>query len=445
MNHLLTDDLSFLLPTDGAKEIYSKISSLPVIDPITFLSADGIADNRPFSNITELLGLRSRNVTNMLKLCGANERYISEKASDYELFREFSSLTSELLLSGSMTEAHLCMKNIFGIEEKISSENCDDVWNMTSEFLFRENISPSVILKNINAEKIFICTDPAQSTEAFEKIRQNTVFTSKIVPVFAPDAVFSHENGGFRRYIHGLEAVSGVKITGLELLLEAYRVILDNFSRLGAVSAFHSFNEYEFLKKPDPYHASLIFNELIERDGRLYDKEKISVWKSFLLCFFFSEYSRRNINAETEISFASKLSDILRFISFARSPLPKITVRTNENFRDILRMISQVTDLTSPSSPSLSFGLGIGVGTYPVWDNIPCSNLTFAPSLGAATGAENIISLYGHDIFRRNLASCIDKLQKDTFIFSQTELFGSAGNLAYNNIKNFTEAQNDAY
>lgn len=445
MTPLLTDDLSFLLTTDGAKEIYSKISSLPVIDPITFLSSEDIALNRPFSNITKLLGLRSRNVTNILKLCGANGRYISEKASDYELFREFSSLPSELLLSGDMAEVYLCMKNIFGIEEKISLENCDDVWNITSEFLFRENISPSVIFKNINAEKIFICTDPAQNTETFEKIRQNSDFTAKIIPVFAPDAVFSHENGGFRRYIHSLEAVSGIKITDLNILLEAYRVILDNFSHLGTVSAYHSFNKYEFLKKPDPYHASLIFNELIERDGRLYDKEKISVWKSFLLCFFFSEYSRRNINAETEISFASKFNDLLCFLSLAKAPLPRIILRTNENFRDILRIISRDIDFVSPSSPSFFFGSGIGVGTYPVQDNISCSNFTFPPSLGAATGAKNIISLYGHDIFRRNLASCLDRLQKDLFFASQTELLKSAENIAYNNIKKFTEAQNDAY
>ena len=74
----------FLLGTETAKQLYHTYAEqLPIIDYHCHVSPREIAENRRFSNITEVWLGGDHYKWRAMRSCGVDERYITGDSSDY--------------------------------------------------------------------------------------------------------------------------------------------------------------------------------------------------------------------------------------------------------------------------------------------------------------------------------------------------------------------------
>ena len=110
-----------------------------------FLPDYGILPSKYFersviSNPIELFW--SHDVVALLRLCGAKEEMIGERASDYDRF--LSVCRALPLLEGHPTRAWIAslLDQYFGVRELPTEENAQDVWKMLCEHLWEFPIAP---------------------------------------------------------------------------------------------------------------------------------------------------------------------------------------------------------------------------------------------------------------------------------------------------------------
>ena len=80
-------DEDFLLNTETAQVLYDNYASkLPIIDYHCHVSPKEIAENKSYSNITELWLGGDHYKWRAIRSCGVAEKYITGDASDYEKY-----------------------------------------------------------------------------------------------------------------------------------------------------------------------------------------------------------------------------------------------------------------------------------------------------------------------------------------------------------------------
>ena len=78
-------DENFLLESESAIRLYHDYASkLPIIDYHCHLSPREIAENKTFSNITELWLYADHYKWRVMRSCGVDEKYITGQSSDFE-------------------------------------------------------------------------------------------------------------------------------------------------------------------------------------------------------------------------------------------------------------------------------------------------------------------------------------------------------------------------
>lgn len=174
------------------------------------------------NNISELL--MSQDKKQMMRNLYCDEKYNNGQASDYEMFAEWEQILPCCVGSGSAAFYEAELKFL-----EISPWKCDgkrktpyDLWNEGNERISRINLSKYDIktMKNIENQRFNI-----------NKIISNLTNKNK------------NKEVSYEQWIQeSLEAVQKVESDGLHLLLSA---------------------EGDGLTRPDPYHASLIFQRLL--------------------------------------------------------------------------------------------------------------------------------------------------------------------------------------
>jgi glucuronate isomerase len=123
----------FLLDTETARQLYHTYAErLPIIDYHCHVSPREIAENRRFSNITELWLGGDHYKWRAMRSCGIDEKYITGDASDYEKFRAFACCMPRLIGNPLYHWSHLELQRYFGYNGALSEKTCDEVWELTS-------------------------------------------------------------------------------------------------------------------------------------------------------------------------------------------------------------------------------------------------------------------------------------------------------------------------
>ena len=286
-------DKDFLLENDTAIRLYHEVAEkLPIIDYHCHLSPKEIAENKKFSNITELWLYADHYKWRAMRSCGVDEKYITGDGSDFEKFREFCRIMPYLIGNPVYHWSHLELQRYFDCDLIINSANCEAIWKHTSEKLACDNFGAQDYIRNSNV--VLLCTtdDPADDLRYHKEIAESG-FETKVLPAFRPDKGFNIERRGIVDYIKTLSESTGVEITDLDSLCCAYTVSLDRFEALGCKTADHGLDNYISFAKPDAYHANEIFKKALASDGRDISEEELALWKSQLMRFFGLEYVKR--------------------------------------------------------------------------------------------------------------------------------------------------------
>ncbi len=286
-------DKNFLLESMTAEKLYHEHASrLPIVDHRCHLAPSHIAENKKFSNITELWLYDDHNKWIAMRSCGVDEKYITGKGSDYEKFSEFCRIMPLLIGNPIYHLSHLELKRYFDCDLIINTNNCDRIWQMTSERISADQLGARDYIVNSNVKLICTADDPSCDLRYYREIKDSG-FKVQVLPAFRPDKGINIDRRGIREYIDTLSRSTDVKITDLDSLCNAYLVSLDRFNQLGCRSADHGMDNYVSFVKPDPYHANEIFKKALTNDGADITEKELALWKAQMMRFFGIEYVKR--------------------------------------------------------------------------------------------------------------------------------------------------------
>ena len=275
MKALFGDDL--LLNGSCAKEIYSAVKGLPIIDYHCHLDEKQIAQNGGFSDIGEMWLKADHYKWRAMRLCGVDEHYITGDASYKEKFTKYAEILPKLVGNPLYYWTHLELKSIFDIKEPLSADNADRIWSKANEKL--KSITVRDLLKKFAVEYIATTDDPVSELSCHGKYGITTV-----APTFRPDRAFDPDG-----YAGALEKAVGRKITSAADYFAALVERLDYFVAHGCKISDHGFERFPTEYATDA-EAEDLFSRRNEMNGA--EKDKFFGW---LLVKLAKEYARRGI------------------------------------------------------------------------------------------------------------------------------------------------------
>ena len=286
-------DENFLLSTETAQILFHNYSEkLPIIDYHCHLSPKEIAEDKRYTNITEVWLYGDHYKWRAMRSCGIDEKYITGDGSDYDKFKAYCSAMPKLIGNPLYHWSHLELQRYFDCDLGICEENCDAIWKLTAEKLASPEMSAKNLIVNSNVDVVCTTDDPADSLEYHKQLAESG-FKTRVLPAFRPDKGMNVERKGVTAYIKALGEANGVEITDLASMEKAYLVALDRFDALGCKTADHGMDDIVGFVKPDAYHADEILKKAIASDGADVTADELVLFKSQMLRFFANEYKKR--------------------------------------------------------------------------------------------------------------------------------------------------------
>lgn len=281
-------DKDFLLETDTAKELFEYASKMPIFDYHCHLNPAEIAQNKHFSNITELWIQGDHYKWRAMRSYGIDEYYITGDATDYEKFIKWAEVMPNLIGNPLYHWTHLELQRFFNIYEPLSPLTANDIWKKANSVINSEDFCVFNIFKKFKVECVCTTDDPADSLEYHIAIAQNPQCKTVVLPTFRPDRAININKPDFKEYIVKLSIACNKVITNFQDLKNALEERLLFFKSVGARVADHGIDD-PFFEKCTDEEAQLIFKKALN-DEKLTQTE-INKFKTALTVFLGKKYA----------------------------------------------------------------------------------------------------------------------------------------------------------
>ncbi len=276
MNAFFDDNL--LLNNACGKELYKSVRALSIIDYHSHLDQYAIAENRKTDNIGELWLARDHYKWRVMRMCGVDENLITGDADWRDKFRAYAATLPMLAGNPLYYWTHLELKIVFGINESLSADNADEIYDKANAVL--SGMTVGALLEKFGVEYIATTDDPTSDLSAHG--RHGSVL---VAPTFRADNVLKCEDS----YVSRLAEAAGCKTDDLDDYLGAITNRLDYFVSHGCKIADQSFSDFP-PRYADKKRAEFLFAHRRE----LSDSEKEELL-GFLLVWLSKEYKKRGM------------------------------------------------------------------------------------------------------------------------------------------------------
>lgn len=221
------------LTNDSAKKIYEKVKALPIIDYHCHLQPKEIFEDKPFDNIGEIWLSGDHYKWRLMRSVGIDEKYITGDASWKEKFLKYAEAL-ELALGNPLYHwSHMELKQFFGINEPLTSENAEAIWEKANDVICKTSMSPRKLISASNVEYIATTDDIIDTLEYHKLIAEDKNISVKVRPSFRTDNLFLYTADGYTEYISKLSSCSGVNVTNLCSLKDALKKRVEFFVEMG--------------------------------------------------------------------------------------------------------------------------------------------------------------------------------------------------------------------
>lgn len=274
-NSFLTED--FLLQSDYAKILYHDYArNLPIIDYHNHLPPGELAGNRQFENPSKVWLAGDHYKWRAMRTLGINEHFITGGASDLEKFQKWAETVPYTMRNPLYHWTHMELKRYFGIDELLTSENAEAVYQHTSQMLQNPEFRAQGLLERMNVEVVCSTDDPCDNLENHENYFSENRQV-KLYPAFRPDKSFAIENAeSFKAYLQKLGSVVGFEINSFDKLIEALSNRVDFFHTRGCRLSDHGLENLVFSKDEQLSSDSILLKAL---RGNTLAKEEIEHFK----------------------------------------------------------------------------------------------------------------------------------------------------------------------
>lgn len=284
---------NFILNSQTSERLYSeRPKDQKFVDPVTIINTESIAQNKRYSNITELFIDCNKKVRKAMRAHGVDEKYITGNGSDFEKFSMLCMTMPDLLGNFTYIQCHYALEYYFGCQLKMCPDNCEMIWKMTSDYMEENVVTAQSILDRSGVELIGVQTDALTPLDDFDMIRKSSCKT-RVCPVFNVKGAIEIEDEGFIDYLSNITKITGIQIKDFYSLCGAVSVLMDRFEELGCKSAIiNSFVMPSFVK-PDKYHADMILKRALQKGSGELSADEVCQWRAEFIMFISNELYKR--------------------------------------------------------------------------------------------------------------------------------------------------------
>ncbi|TCW62464.1 glucuronate isomerase [Treponema sp. J25] len=293
-------DKDFLLTTKTARWLYHEVAAQePIFDYHCHLNPKEIAENRRFSNLTEIWLGGDHYKWRAMRSNGIDERFITGDASPYEKFLAWARTIPETLGNPLYHWTHLELQRYFGIYEPLNEGTAPAIWEKANGALASDpDLSVYGIFKKFRVYAVGTTDDPADDLAWHDEIRRSGKTMTKVLPSFRPDKALNIHLPGFADYIQKLGSVAGRSIRTLADLLQVLEERIRYFDERGCRASDHAL-EYPPFELASDGHAGAGWEAEVQQifvralEGASLSREESDRYRTFVLLFLAGEYKKR--------------------------------------------------------------------------------------------------------------------------------------------------------
>lgn len=292
-------DENFLLKTDTAVKLFEKGGKdAPIFDWHCHLSPKEIYENRKPADIAELWLGGDHYKWRAMRSYGIEEKYITGNADGYEKFKKFAEMLPYCIGNALYHWTHLELQRYFGIYTPLSSQTADEIWEKCNAQIEAGGFTPRELIEKSNVACVCTTDDAADSLEYHRLLAEDESFKCRVLPAFRPDKSFLIDSDDFLPWIEAMEAATKMEITSFKELLDALRMRIDFFDKMGCRASDHALSYIPYVYASD-FELEKIFKKGL--CGKRFTQDELDKYRTALLCFFGEEYAKRGWVMELHI------------------------------------------------------------------------------------------------------------------------------------------------
>lgn len=431
MKPFMDDD--FLLDTETAKTLYHQFAKdMPIFDYHCHLTAQEIAENKSFTNLTEIWLKGDHYKWRALRSNGVLEEFITGERDDKEKFDKWAETVPFTIGNPLYHWTHLELQRFFGIDKPLSPKTADEIWEKCNEKLQEPSFTAQELIKRSNVKGLCTTDDPLEDLNYHKQLKDNGDFDVHVLPTFRPDGALNIEQASFSEWVGKLEKTVGEKIKSFSDLVNSLEARIQYFHEVGCRLSDHGLDSKFYLEASDE-EVNRIF--LTKLDNQTLNSEEVVKYKTALLHALGKLYAKygwamqihigalRNNNSKmlkrigpntgfdsiADFTYADDLSRLLDSLDYIDA-LPK-TVIYNLNPRDNYMIASMVANYQENIPGKIQFGTAW-------WHNDQRDGMEeqikilsnvgiLSRFVGMLTDSRSFLSYTRHEYFRRILCNVI--------------------------------------
>lgn len=240
----LDDD--FLLHTEAARHLYHTYAAkTSIIDYHNHVSPKDIAENRQFTNLTEIWLEGDHYKWRAMRSNGVDEKYCTGDASAEEKFMKWAETVPYTLRNPLYHWTHLELKNYFGIDRLLNIDSAKEIYQECTALLQTKEYRVQGLLKKMKVETLCTTDDPSDDLAYHRAFAKDA--TIKMLPTFRPDKSFTFGDViEYKNYCKTLSETSGIEISNLSTLFQALEKRIDFFHNNGCRLADHGLEKLPY-------------------------------------------------------------------------------------------------------------------------------------------------------------------------------------------------------
>lgn len=470
MTAFLSED--FLLETDTAKQLFHQTANgLPIFDYHCHLSAKEIAENRRFANLTEIWLEGDHYKWRLMRANGIPEDYISGEANPFDKFMAWAKTIPYAIGNPIYHWTHLELQRYFGMDEPLSEQNAEQVWEQCNQLLQGDDFSTRSLLLRSNVIGLCTTDDPLDDLRYHKQLREDEQFPILVLPTFRPDGALSIEHSTFTEWMDRLQQITKQPIGTFRQLVDALAERVTYFHHLGCRLADHGLDS-KFYEQATIEEVNLIFQKGLRAEkltarevvkyktalllelGRLYKKHNwamqlhIGALRNTNTKALLSMGINAGFDSIADFTYAQDLASLLDSLC-AEDQLPK-TVIYNLNPRDNYMIASLVGNFQEEIPGKIQFGTAWWFNDHidGMEEQLKAlANTGLLPRfIGMLTDSRSFLSFTRHEYFRRILCNLIGNwVESGQYPATVTLLQEIIEKICYKNILAYLEIDYDRW
>ena len=278
---------NFLLENKYAEELYHTYSKhQPIIDYHNHLPPQQIAEDKTFSNITNVWINGDHYKWRAMRTLGVNEEFITGNGSDKDKFLNWAKTVPYSMRNPLYHWTHLELARYFDITDLLSEKTAESVWEQTQAQLNAGTHSTRQLLQKVNAELVCTTEDPIDNLQYHQQLAKSD-FNVKVSTAFRPDKAILINADGYNLYLDSLANAAGVSINSYEDLLSAVRKRIEFFNANGCKLCDHGLDQIYFENYTESEVKSIFAKK---REGKNISNEEALKFQSAILIFLCETY-----------------------------------------------------------------------------------------------------------------------------------------------------------